>query len=72
MKYNSKTFKEQNYFILYDDNDNVLCYFENFDELKKLFNYRLSDIVYQFNKSDGFINVDIEKKRYKLYTFCDI
>lgn len=71
MCYTSKTFRKENYFVLYDMNDNIVCYFDNFEELSKQFNYRLSDLVYQFNRKGSIIDVIINNKYYKLCTFVD-
>lgn len=71
MNYKSKTFLKDNYFVLYDLNDNIVCYFDNFNELSTLLNYRLSDLVHQYNrnKTDNII-VIIDNCKYKLATFC--
>ena len=57
MNYNSKTFRKENYFILYDLNDNIICYYDNFSELSSILNYRLSDLVHEYNrnKTDNII-----------------
>lgn len=71
MNYNSKTFRKENYFILYDLNDNIICYYDNFNELSSILNYRLSDLVHEYNrnKTDNIIVV-INNVKYKLATFC--
>lgn len=71
MNYNSKTFRRENYFILYDLNDNIICYYDNFSELSSILNYRLSDLVHEYNrnKTDNII-VIINNVKYKLATFC--
>lgn len=71
MNYNSKTFGKENYFILYDLNDNIICYYDNFSELSSILNYRLSDLVHEYNrnKTDNII-VIINNVKYKLATFC--
>ena len=70
MKYCSKQFKHENYFVLYDLNDNIIAYFDNFVELSKIFNYRLCDLVFQFNKiGKNIVIVVIDNKKYKLVTF---
>ena len=62
--------KEHSYFVLYDMNDNVVCYLHDYSELPNILpNYRLSDITRNFNKSDGFIQVVCDKSFYKLYRF---
>jgi hypothetical protein len=71
LNYNSKTFRKENYFILYDLNDNIICYYDNFSELSSILNYRLSDLVHEYNrnKTDNII-VIINNVKYKLATFC--
>lgn len=71
MRFNSKDFKKNNFFILYDLNDEVVCYFDNFNELLKYINYRLSDLIHEYNrKQTSVINIIIDNKKYKLATFC--
>lgn len=68
--YKSKIFRNENFFVLYDINDNIIAYFDNFVELSKLFNYRLCDLVFQYNKNHtDIIPIIIENKKYKLATF---
>lgn len=80
MKYNAKQFKKKNDFVLYkyeyendlNYEDDIVCYLENWDELHKKYlkNYRLSDLVYAYNKhKTNIINVIIDEKLYKLATF---
>lgn len=70
MNYRSKTFKNDNYFVLYDLRDNVVCYFENFEELSKIISYRLSDLVHEYNRyNTNNITVIIDNQKYKLATF---
>ena len=71
MRYNSKDFSKNNYFVLYDNNDNLLYYFDNFAELSKIFNYDLRNLVFQYNKNHtNIITIIVENKKYKLATFC--
>lgn len=71
MKYNSKNFRKNNYFVLYDKNDELICYFDNFDDLAKYINYRISDLVHEYNKNKtNIINIIIDNKKYELATFC--
>ncbi len=71
MTYSSKEFRKRNYFTLYDENDNLICYFNNYDELKKTYKRALRNIVIEFKKTKDFIKITINQKEYKLYTFCD-
>ncbi len=59
------------YFVLYDLSDNIICYFDNFNELKRFLpNYRDRDIKRRFVKSNlNFIKIIIDKSMYKLYKF---
>lgn len=71
MTYSTKSFKERNYFVLYDENDNFIQYFDNTEELKKSYKRELKKIVYDLKKAKDFIKITINQKEYKLYTFCD-
>ena len=67
-----KYFRETYDFVLYDENDNIVCYFNDIDEIKKFSNVRPSRIYKNFEKSfDDFINIIIDNKFYKLYRFED-
>lgn len=71
MSYSSKAFKNNNYFILYDLNDEVVCYFDNSDELLKHVNYDICHIVWLFKRINSYIiPIVIDGKKYKLATFC--
>ena len=69
-KFNSKTFREKNYFILYDKDDYIICYFDNFQELSTRLNYPCYYLVYKFNQYGNLIPIVIGNKLYKLYTSC--
>ncbi len=71
MNYKSKKFINENYFVLYDLNDNIVCYYDNFYELSKILNYCLSDLVHEYNRNKtNIITVIISNVKYKLATFC--
>lgn len=71
MHFTSKNLKSINYFVLYDENDSIICLFDSFDELSKHINYKLYNLTHEFNRhKSNIINIDIDKKRYKLATFC--
>ena len=71
MNYKSKTFKNDNFFVLYDLEDNIVCYFDNFKELSKILSYRLCDLVHEYNRNNtNNIIVIIDNKKFKLATFC--
>ena len=71
MNFKSKTFKKDNFFVLYDLNDDIVCYFDNFEDLSRTFSYELRNLVYQYNNhKSNIINIEIDNKKYKLATFC--
>lgn len=71
MNQTSKNLKN-NYFILYDNKDNLIYYFENGNELSKKLNKNFWRITENFKKTtENFIKIIIEKKEYKLYTYTD-
>lgn len=63
-----KEFRKNNYFVLYDFDDNIICYFDNFEELSKHLNYPCKYLVHQFNTYGSLINIVINQKMYKLFT----
>lgn len=70
MKYKSKDFKN-NSFILYDLEDNIICYFDNYNELSKYINYTPRKLAYEFNfRNTDIINIIIDNKKLRLATFC--
>ena len=72
MNYRSKTFIYNNYFVLYDLNDNIICYYDSFVELYKIINYKLSDLVREYNRNHtNILTVIVDNKKYKLATFED-
>lgn len=71
MIYSSKQLKDINFFVLYDLNDEVVCYFDNFQELSNHINQRLYDLVYEYKRhKSNVITIIIDNKKYKLATFC--
>lgn len=72
-KYDSKNFKLNNHFVLYNDNENEVYFLDNFNELSKYINLKLKQLVYRFNNDsvDDIINIEINNKKYQLYTFID-
>lgn len=72
MNYKSKIFIYNNYFVLYDLNDNIICYYDSFVELYKIINYKLSDLVREYNRNHtNILTIIVENKKYKLATFED-
>lgn len=71
MNFTSKNLKTINYFILYDLNDDLVCYYDNFKELSNHITQRLHDLVYEYNRhKSNVIIIEIDRKKYKLATFC--
>lgn len=59
----------EGYFVLYDMNDNIICYIENFEELRKyLPNYRVRDIRRRF-LNNSFIKIIFNNTMFKIYKF---
>lgn len=59
-----------NYYVLYDSLDNIICLFESYEEFNKICPMKLKEFVRKFkNSSDYHINVVINKKTYKLFIF---
>ena len=72
MRFKPKDFRKNNYFVLYDLNDEVVCYLKNWEELhnKYLKNYRPNDLAKQFNQNNtDIINIVIDNKKLRLATF---
>lgn len=60
------------YFVLYDLEDNIVCYFNNLIEFCTKFNYANKEINRKFRNSNfNFIHVDINNIRYSLFAFKD-
>ena len=71
MKYKTKDFKKNNHFVLYDQNDMIICYFDDFKELSKHINYTARKLAYEFNfRNTNIINIIIDDKKLRLATFC--
>lgn len=73
MKYNSKDFKKNNHFVLYDLNDEIICYLDNWEELhnKYLKNYAIRNLVFEYNRNNtDIITIIIDDKKLRLATFC--
>lgn len=57
------------YYVLYDKDDNLQCFIDSYEELKKYTNYSFKVINYYFNKKGDYIYIQCFGKRYKLYRF---
>lgn len=52
-------------------NDMIICYFNDFKELSEYLNYKVYDLVREFDRRNSdIINVIIDNKKYRLATFC--
>lgn len=71
MNYKIKKFRNENYFVLYNLSDEIVCYFNDFDELSKFISYSLRDLIHEYNKhKTDVLTIIIDNKKYKLATFC--
>lgn len=82
MKLKTKQFKKDNYFVLYpyeylynsNCEDEILCYYDNWEELHKKFlkNYKAHKLVYEYNRQKtNIIVIVVNNVKYKLATFTD-
>ena len=70
MIYSSDFFSKNIYFTLYDLNDNLICYFENFYEVSRYTNLPLRRIANNFKRCKSkFIFICIDGNFYKLYCY---
>ena len=70
MNFKIKKFKKDNYFVLYNLSDDIVCFFDNFNELSKYISYSLRDLIHEYNKHNtNTLNIIIDNKKYKLVTF---
>lgn len=61
---------ENNYYALYDLEDNLICLFNNIHEFVSKHHYQYFELRRKFKKSkSNYINLELEKKSYKLYKF---
>ena len=72
MKLTSKDFRLNRFFVLYDNNDNIVLFIDSTKELINVYKNKVKEIVRKFNNSnDNYITVIIDGTTYKLYTFTD-
>ncbi len=57
------------YFVVYDDNDNVVCYISNLLELSTFTGKPVRKLKYRFKNND-FISVIVDKTTFDVYKFC--
>lgn len=61
------------YYILYDIQDNICCYFDSVGEFLSYSLIPLKEFNRKFNKSmNNYILCDIDNVRYKLYRFNEV
>ena len=61
------------YFVLYDDSDEIICYFDGYYDLIKHCNYKLCDLVRRFNDSlSNNIRFRIFGSTYTLYFYLEL
>lgn len=59
------------YFVLYDEKDYPVCYFDSFHELSKCINYEPKVLAFRFRKYGNSVNILMGNNVYKLYAFVD-
>ena len=69
MNYTTKDFRKNNFYMLYDLNDNIISYLDNYDELTRFVNIPERRIVFNFKNHHEFILVNVDGRLCKLYTF---
>ena len=58
------------YYVLYDLNDNIICYFDNLTEISEKFGYPIKELNRKYRNSlDDSINLVLENAYYKLFYF---
>lgn len=63
--------KKIEYYVLYDNNDYPISYFENYTELTRVLNYSYKNLNYRFKKFGNSIKIVIGNQFYKLFKFSD-
>lgn len=69
MNYSTKEFRKNNFYMLYDLNDNIISYLDNPDELERFTNVPFYRIVFNFKKNSDYILIYVDGRLCKLYTF---
>lgn len=64
----TKEFKKC-YFVIYDLNDNIICYLDNYREIYRYTDLRISDIAKRYN--NGYL-LNIGRKFYILKAFREV
>jgi len=57
------------YFVMYDMQDNLICYYETYQELINKVKISFKELIRKFKKSKDFIVVVLNFKKYKIYKF---
>ncbi len=68
MKIKATKSRLSNYFVLYDMDDMIVCYFDDFEELSKCINYNISQLFSLFMRYGNPIHIEIGHHKYKLFT----
>lgn len=59
------------YYVIYDLNDNIICYLDSLQELCSFTGLRIKDVNYKFKKTlTDYIQVIVDKKILNVYNFC--
>lgn len=58
------------YFLLYDLDDNIICYFNDIKEISIKYNYEIKELNRKFKNSlFNYIILHLDSHTYKLYKF---
>lgn len=71
MNYTKNELQKNNYYVMYDLNDNVVSCFESYEDLFRVVKIPIYELVRKFKDGNDYINVVVGRKTYKLYTYFD-
>ncbi len=57
------------YYVVYDEFDNIVCYLANKFEMCNFTGIRLGDVGYKF-KNNKCVVFELSNKKYKVFRFC--
>ena len=58
------------YFVVYDIEDNIVCYLDNIYDFNSFTGIRIKDIMYRFKKTKShFISIKRDNQTLKIYKF---
>lgn len=70
MKLYTSEIIRKSHFVLYTLDDEIVKYYENYEELRKDINYRVNDLACKFNKNrSDKVCIVANKILYRLYIF---